>query len=57
MDTDLLMEQFTRLESRSDQMDHGMASQNAAHARRLRHQFAVLSAHLFPGVSASEEER
>jgi polysaccharide pyruvyl transferase WcaK-like protein len=56
LDADLLMEQFTKLESHSDQLGEEMARQNAANARRLREQFTILSERLF-GRTAGEEER
>jgi polysaccharide pyruvyl transferase WcaK-like protein len=48
LDVDLLMEQFTKLESRSEQLGDEMAKQNAVNVRRLEHQFKVLSTSLFP---------
>ena len=48
LDVDLLMEQFTKLESRSEQLGDEMVKQNAMNARRLEHQFGILSANLFP---------
>jgi polysaccharide pyruvyl transferase WcaK-like protein len=50
LDVDLLLEQFTKLESRSEQLVDEMARVNAANARRLEEQFTILSRKLF-GVS------
>ena len=48
LDVNLLMEQFTKLESRSEQLGDEMVKQNAMNARRLEHQFGILSANLLP---------
>lgn len=47
-DIERLIAQFTALESRSGQLQHTMVERNRANARRLAHQYAVLSATLFP---------
>ena len=48
LDVDLLIEQFTELESRSAQLRQQIAERNMANARLLDDQFATLSAVLFP---------
>ncbi|MGH3521187.1 MAG: polysaccharide pyruvyl transferase family protein [Haloechinothrix sp.] len=48
VDLDRLIEQFTALESRSEQLRRTMAERNLAVARRLDHQFTALSVALFP---------
>lgn len=48
LDVDRLIGQFTALESRRGRLGTTMAEQNVANARQLEHQFAVLSAILFP---------
>ena len=48
LDVDLLIKQFTELESRSPQIRQMITERNAANARLLDDQFAVLSAVLFP---------
>ena len=48
-DVDRLIEQFTDLQGRSDQLSQAMAERNAEKAQLLDHQFAELSALLFPG--------
>jgi polysaccharide pyruvyl transferase WcaK-like protein len=55
-DGDLLMEQFSKLESRADQLAADMAQQSADNADRLGEQFTILSERLF-GRAASEGER
>lgn len=55
-DGDLLIEQFGKLESRTDQLGVEMAQQNTRNAERLREQFTILSERLF-GRTASEGER
>ncbi|MPZ64366.1 MAG: hypothetical protein GEU83_02170 [Pseudonocardiaceae bacterium] len=47
-DVERLIEQFAALESRSGQLQRTMVERNRANARRLAHQYAVLSATLFP---------
>jgi hypothetical protein len=48
LDVALLIEQFTALEHRKDEIRRSLASKNLAAARRLDRQFAMLSGHLFP---------
>jgi polysaccharide pyruvyl transferase WcaK-like protein len=48
LDVDLLIKQFTELESRSAQLRQKIAERNVANARLLDDQFATLSAMLFP---------
>jgi polysaccharide pyruvyl transferase WcaK-like protein len=48
LDVDRLIEQFTALESRREQLGTVMAERSVANARQLEYQFAVLSATLFP---------
>jgi polysaccharide pyruvyl transferase WcaK-like protein len=48
LDLDLLIKQFTELESRAVQLRRTMAERNATNARLLDEQFAALSALLFP---------
>jgi polysaccharide pyruvyl transferase WcaK-like protein len=48
LDVDRLIEQFTELESRSAQLRRTLKERSAAQAQRLDHQFALLSALLFP---------
>jgi polysaccharide pyruvyl transferase WcaK-like protein len=48
LDVARLIEQFTELESRHAQLQQTMAARNAANVRNLDHQFAALSALLFP---------
>lgn len=43
-----LIEQFTALESRREQLQRTMVEKNLANVRRLEHQYAVLSGVLFP---------
>jgi len=52
VDVDLLIEQFTALESRREQLRHAMTVTNQENMRRLKQQFAVLSATLFPAPPA-----
>jgi len=52
VDVDLLIEQFTALESRREQLRHAMTVTNQENVRRLKQQFAVLSATLFPAPPA-----
>ena len=54
LDVDRLIEQFTELKSRSAQLTRMMAERNAEKAQLLDHQFAGLSALLFP---AGEQAR
>jgi polysaccharide pyruvyl transferase WcaK-like protein len=61
LDVDRLIEQFTALESRQEQLQRTMVKKNLAAARRLEHQYTALSAilghaagrHLFPSGPAS----
>ncbi len=48
VDVERLIEQFTALESRRDQLQRTMGEKNLANVRRLEHQYDVLSATLFP---------
>ena len=48
LDVDLLIKQFTELESRSMQLRQAMRERNAANARLLEDQFGLLSTVLFP---------
>ena len=48
LDVDRLIQQFTELESRSAQVEQTMRERSTANARLLEHQFATLSALLFP---------
>jgi polysaccharide pyruvyl transferase WcaK-like protein len=48
LDVDRLIEQFTELESRSAQVRQTLQEHGSAQAQRLDHQFALLSALLFP---------
>jgi polysaccharide pyruvyl transferase WcaK-like protein len=48
IDFDRLIEQFTSLERRSDELCATLADRNAAFEQRIKHQFAALSA-AFPG--------
>jgi polysaccharide pyruvyl transferase WcaK-like protein len=50
LDVDVLIKQFTELESRRPELQQLMAERNAANVRDLDRQFAVLSARLFPAV-------
>ena len=54
VDVDLLIKQFTELESRSTQLQQMIMERTAANVRLLNHQFATLSALLFR--SAEREE-
>lgn len=47
LDVDRLIEQFTALESRQEQLKDTMVERNLAAARRLEHQYTVLSSTLF----------
>lgn len=47
LDVDRLIEQFTALESRQEQLRDTMVERNLVAARRLEHQYAALSAILF----------
>lgn len=47
VDFDRLVEQFTELEKRSDELRRTLAERNQACADRLKHQFAALTAALF----------
>jgi polysaccharide pyruvyl transferase WcaK-like protein len=49
-DVDLLIKQFTELESRSAELREVMAERNLANERRLRQQFSALSTLLFPAT-------
>ncbi|MFH8616133.1 polysaccharide pyruvyl transferase family protein [Streptomyces sp. NPDC017979] len=48
VDADRLLEQFRALQQRSTELRRTLAERNAAAARRLEHQFAALTAALFP---------
>lgn len=48
LDTSQLIEQFTKLESRSGQLRETMAARNAAKAQLIEDQFVAMSALLFP---------
>jgi len=48
LDVDLLIEQFTTLESRREQLERTMTEKNLTKVQRLEHQYEVLSARLFP---------
>ncbi len=50
LDGDRLVKQFTELESRSVQLQRTLPESNAAKVRLLDHQFATLSAVLFPAA-------
>lgn len=52
VEVDLLIEQFRELENRREQLRHAMTVRNQVNVRRLEHQFAVLSATLFPVPAA-----
>jgi len=47
-DVERLIAQFTALEGRREPLQRTMVERNRAHVRRLEHQYAVLSATLFP---------
>jgi len=53
LDVTRLMEQFTELESRSAELRQTMTERNLAKAQLVDHQFAELSAVLFPGAEAA----
>ena len=48
LDVERLVEQFTDLENRRDQLRRTMAEKNLANVRNLENQYALLSATLFP---------
>ncbi|MGH3949246.1 MAG: polysaccharide pyruvyl transferase family protein [Pseudonocardiaceae bacterium] len=48
VDVERLIDQFRTLESRGEQLQHSMVERNRANLRRLEHQYAALSASLFP---------
>ena len=48
LDVERLIEQFTALESRREQLHPTMVEKNRVAARRLEHQFGDLSSTLFP---------
>lgn len=50
-DVELLIEQFTELESRSEQLRRTMRERNRVNVRRLVHQYEILSATLFPATA------
>jgi polysaccharide pyruvyl transferase WcaK-like protein len=52
LDFDRMVEQFTTLEARSEQVRQAIRERNAANARKLDEQFAELSALLFPATEA-----
>lgn len=53
LDVERLIEQFIALESRQEQLKRTMVEKNLVAARRLEHQYAVLSATLFPVAEPS----
>lgn len=53
LDVDRLIEQFTALENRREQLTHTMVEQNRVNLRRLEHQYAALSAALFPATESA----
>jgi polysaccharide pyruvyl transferase WcaK-like protein len=55
LDVDLLIKQFTDLQSRSEQLRQTLRERNEAKAQLLRQQFATLSALLFPVDGAAPE--
>jgi len=55
LDVEMLIEQFTELESRSAELRPMLRDQSAAYAQRLDHQFAVLSALLFPASQPTRD--
>ena len=56
LDVDLLIKQFTELESRSAQLQQTLTESNAAKVRLLDHQFATLSAVLFGAAEQAGTE-
>jgi len=56
VDLDRLIEQFTELESRRDQLQQEMAERNTANVKSLEDQFALLSALLLP-ASVPEDRK
>jgi polysaccharide pyruvyl transferase WcaK-like protein len=56
LDVDRLIEQFTELDSQSAQLKQTMTDHNAANARLLDHQFATLSAVLFPAAEVTQRK-
>lgn len=48
LDVERLIEQFTALESRREQLERTIVEKNLTGARRLEHQYTVLSSTLFP---------
>ncbi|MDP9222520.1 MAG: polysaccharide pyruvyl transferase family protein [Actinomycetota bacterium] len=55
LDLDLLIQQFTELERRSVQLSQTIGERNAANARSLEDQFALLSSVLFPAGEAAPD--
>lgn len=55
LDVDHLIDQFTVLESRREHLRSTLAERNVTVARRLEHQFTVLSATLFPAEQPRPE--
>lgn len=53
LDVERLIEQFTALDSRREQLKRTMVERNLANVRRLEHQYAVLSATLFPAAESA----
>ncbi|MGW4895520.1 polysaccharide pyruvyl transferase family protein [Kitasatospora sp. NPDC004240] len=51
VDADRLLERFRELEKRSAELRRTLAERNLAAARRLEHQFAALTAALFPAAA------
>jgi len=50
VDADRMLEQFRALEKHSAELRQTLAERNQAAARRLEHQFAALTAALFPAT-------
>jgi len=50
VDVEHLIEQFTAIERRSDELRHTLAERNRVNAERLEHQFNALSTALFPAA-------
>jgi polysaccharide pyruvyl transferase WcaK-like protein len=57
LDVDRLVDQFTALESRREQLIAALANRNAANAARLEQQFATLSVRLFPRAPGQAETK
>ena len=56
LDVDRLIAQFKEIESRHTELQQQMTERNAANRRSLDHQFAVLSALLFPASDSTQAE-